>query len=212
MATKTNAQVAITAPNMQIASFRIVGTAPYIQLRFSEKAINAMKEKMRAGSQAKKGAKRPPRDFDDDYRQAFHISTDGWYGIPASAFRSAMISACRLVGFQMVKAKLAVFVEADGMDKADGTPLVKIEGEPEHVEHHVRNTTGGPDIRVRPMWREWVVNLTVRYDADMFSLADVANLLARAGLQVGVGEGRPDGKRSAGMGWGMFRIDSGEAE
>jgi hypothetical protein len=123
-----------------------------------------------------------------------------------------MMSACRLVGFQVVKAKLAVFVEADGMDKVDGTPLVKIEGEPEHVEHYVRNATGVVDIRVRAMWREWVVNLTVRYDADMFSLADVANLLARAGLQVGVGEGRPDGKRSAGMGWGMFRIDSEEAE
>ncbi|MBE3088543.1 MAG: hypothetical protein IMZ71_05465, partial [Chloroflexi bacterium] len=184
----------------------ITGTAPYVQLRFSQKAINAMKEKMMAGSVAKKGQKRPPRDFEDDYKQSMHISTEGWHGVPASSFRNAMISGCRLVGFQMTKAKLAVFIEADGIDAVDGIPLVKIEGTPEAVEHYVRNATGVVDIRVRAMWREWSIKLRVRFDADMFSLTDVANLLARVGLQVGIGEGRPDGKQSAGMGWGTFKV------
>jgi len=35
----------------------------------------------------------------------------------------------------------------------------------------------------------------------------LTNLLARAGLQVGIGEGRPDSKNSAGMGWGLFQIE-----
>jgi len=30
------------------------------------------------------------------------------------------------------------------------------------------------------------------------------------GLQVGIGEGRPDSKNSAGMGWGMFTIEDKE--
>jgi hypothetical protein len=203
-------EVEITAPNMQQAEFQLIGIAPYVQLQFSEKAINAMKENMRAGSLAKKGKKREPRDFDEDYRQACHISTDGWHGVPASAFRNALISACRLVGFQMTKAKLGIFVEADGIDAVDGTPLVKIEGTPEHVEHHIRNANGGTDIRVRAMWREWSIVLRVRFDADMFSLKDVANLLNRVGAQVGIGEGRPDSKQSAGMGWGMFTITGGK--
>jgi len=202
--------VLITAPKFSTAEFQIIGIVPYVQLRFSEKAINAMKEKMKLGSQAKKGAKRAPRDFEEDYRQAFHTSTEGWHGIPASAFRNAMISACRIVGFQMTKAKLAVFVEADGIDALDGTPLVKIEGEPEKVEHYVRNATGVVDIRVRAMWRDWSAAVRVRFDAEMFSLQDVSNLLARVGMQVGIGEGRPDGKQSAGMGWGMFKIEAGE--
>lgn len=202
-------EVEISAPNMQLAVFQIVGTAPYVQLRFSQKAMNAMKENMSAGSQAKKGKKREPRDFDEDYRQAMHISTDGWHGIPASGFRNGLISACRLVGFQMTRAKLGLFIEADGFDASDGTPLVQIEGEPEHVEHYVRNVRG-TDIRVRAMWREWGVRLRVRFDADMFSLGDVANLLARLGMQVGIGEGRPDGKQSAGMGWGTFTITGGD--
>lgn len=198
--------VTITAPKFTTVQFTIVGVSPYVQLRFSEKSIATMKAKMLLGSQAKKGAKREPRDFDEDYRQALHVSTDGWHGIPASAFRNAMISACRIVGFQMTKAKLAVFVEADGIDKVDGTPLVRIIGEPEKVEHYVRNATGVVDIRVRGMWREWSAKISIRFDSEMFSLVDVSNLLARVGMQVGIGEGRPDGKQSAGMGWGMFRV------
>mgnify|MGYP001580518047 FL=1 len=57
------------------------------------------------------------------------------------------------------------------------------------------------------MWREgWEARVRIRYDGDQFSLADVSNLLARAGLQVGVGEGRADSKNSAGIGWGFFAM------
>lgn len=212
MATKSAAVTTITAPDIRTAEFRIIGTAPYVQLKFAEKAINMMKAKMEAGSQAKKGAKREARDFESDYRQALHRTSDGRYGIPANAFRNAMISACRIVGFQMTKAKLAVFVEADDIDDTEGTPLVYIEGEPEMVVHHVRNATGVADLRVRGMWREWSATLRVKFDHDMFSVQDIANLLARVGMQVGIGEGRPDGKQSAGMGWGTFRIAEGEGE
>ncbi len=106
----------------------------------------------------------------------------------------------------MTKAKLAVFVEADGIDATEGSPLVRIHGEPEMVIHHVRNATGVADLRVRGMWRKWHATLRVQFDHDMFSLTDIANLLTRVGMQVGIGEGRPDGKKSAGMGWGMFEV------
>ena len=56
------------------------------------------------------------------------------------------------------------------------------------------------------MWEKWGAVLRVRFDADAFSVADIANLIARAGTQVGVCEGRPDSKDSAGMGWGLFAI------
>lgn len=166
-----------------------------------------MKAKHEAGSQAKKGSKRESRDFNDDYEQSKHISTDGWCGIHAGSIRNAMISACRLVGFKMTLAKLCLFVEADGYDAVDGVPLIKIEGKPEQVSMMVRNATGVADIRVRPMWRKWAANIRIRYDADQFSLEDITNLLQRVGMQVGLGEGRPDSKTSAGMGWGLFEIE-----
>jgi hypothetical protein len=198
--------VAITAPRITTAEFRIVGTAPYVQLRFSEKAMNAMREKMEAGSQATKKKAREARDFNEDFRQALHVSDEGWNGIPASAFRNAMISACRLVGFKMTLAKLSVFIKADGIDRVDGVPLVKIEGEPEPMRMHTRNATGVADLRVRPMWREWGCQLRVNYDAEQFGPDDVVNLFSRVGLQVGIGEGRPDSRASAGLGWGTFEI------
>lgn len=206
MTPKKSTPIEITAPDIRTAEFLIIGTSPYVQLKFSGKAINSMREKMEAGSQAKKGRKREPRNFEDDYKQALYRTKDGKHGIPASAFRNGMISACRIVGFQMTKAKLAVFVDADDVDDNEGIPLVYIEGEPEMVVHHVRNATGVADLRARAMWREWKVRLRIQFDNDMFSVQDVTNLLARVGVQVGVGEGRPDGKKSAGMGWGTFRI------
>lgn len=199
--------VRVTPPKISRIKFRLRGTAPYVQLRFSQKAINVMREKMAAGSQARKVKSRSARNFQDDYQQAFHVSEEGWYGIPASAFRNAIISACRLVQFKMTLAKLSVFVEPDGFDRDEGIPLVRIHGTPEPHEATVRNATGVIDIRVRAMWREWSADVVVSYDEDQFSATDVTNLMARVGCQVGIGEGRHDSKDSAGMGWGLFRID-----
>lgn len=204
-------QVQIAAPKLRTVEFALKGTAPYVQARFSAKAMQAMAAKMLAGSVSKKGAKREARNFDDDYQQAQHLSSEGWRGIPAGAFRQAMISACRLVGFRMTLAKLSVFVEADGFDKIDGVPLIRIEGEPERLDMAVRNATGVADIRVRPIWRTWKAKLRVRYDEDQFSLDDITNLVMRVGMQVGIGEGRPDSRESAGLGWGTFSINEGAA-
>ena len=196
----------IKAADIRSVAFNIKGTAPYVQARFSGKAMQAMMSKMAAGSVAAGKKVRNPRDFDEDYRNAMHMSTEGWHGIPASAFRQAMISACRLVGFKMTLAKLSVFVVADGFDAVDGIPLIKLQGKPERVDMAVRNQTGVADIRVRPMWREWTSLVKVRYDADQFSSTDVANLMNRVGMQVGIGEGRPDSRESAGLGWGTFSL------
>ena len=191
--------IVIPEPNFRTATFRIVGEAPYVQAKFSAKAKNQMREKMMSGTRAKKGGARAARDFEADYKGAMHISRKGWIGIPASSFRQACISACRLVGFKMTLAKLALFVEADGFDADEGTPLVQIHGEPHAHEQHVRNATGVVDLRVRPMWDEWHADLRIRWDGDLFSAIDVTNLLMRVGLQVGIGEGRPDSKQSSGQ-------------
>lgn len=207
MATKAASQpVQITAPKMETAAFRIEGTAPFVMEPFTAKAKQAMRDKHVLGSQAQKKRGKEARDFDEDYRQAFHRSEEGWVGVPASAFRAAMISACRLVGFKMTLAKLSIFIEADGFDALEGKPLVKIHGEPERTEMVTRNATGVADIRVRPMWRKWHIDIRVRFDADQFTVTDVTNLLWRVGEQVGIGAGRPDSKSSAGLGWGTFRI------
>ena len=200
------APIKISPPNFQLISVPIRGTAPLLQNAFSAKARQKMAETQAAGQQARTRKVRNPRDFDSDYYAAFHRDEQGHQGIPAAAFRNAMIDSCRLVGYKMTIAKLALFVEHDALDVADGTPLVWFQGEPERSEMMGRTTTGVADIRIRPMWRQWSATLRVRFDADQFSLSDVVNLIDRAGQQVGIGEGRPGSRMSNGLGLGTFEV------
>jgi len=202
-------RVTIPPANMQVVAFVIQGTAPYVQHRFYKKAeiMKGQEEGSTKGSK-RGGGRRRARDFQKDYEQAMHISREGWHGIPAPAFRNGSISACRLVGYKMTIAKLSLFVVADGFDRADDMPLVRItKGKPRRHDAHARNANGSIDIRSRPMWSEgWEARLRIKFDADQFTLNDVANLLNRVGEQVGIGEGRHDSKESAGLGWGTFTI------
>lgn len=203
-------EVTIKPPKFEIATLRLVGTVPLVINAFSAKAREQMRAKQKAGSTAKKQKVRDAKDFQAAYEESKHVAREGWCGIPAAAFRNAMISACRLVGFTMTLAKLSVSVEADGFDRVDGVPLVRItKGEPHYAEHYVRNETGVVDLRPRAMWDEgWEAEVRVRWDADQFTAQDVVNLMSRVGQQVGICEGRPDSKRSAGMGWGLFTVQT----
>ncbi len=203
--------VQIKAPNMGAAEFKIVGTAPLVVHRFDEKIARSFADKIVAGSTPKGKAKHEARSLDDICEAAKYIGeTDGvrWEGFNASAIRAAMISACRLVNFKMTLAKLSVFVQDDGRDiKNPLYPLIRIYGEAKRTELIARTETDVAMLTVRPMYFPWHSIVRIRFDADQFALADVTNLLARVGEQVGICEGRPDSKNSAGMGWGTFRIE-----
>lgn len=207
-AAETTAEpLAIPAPKMRVLRCRVIGTAPFVQLRFSEKAQMKMLADQLDPSAKKRGKVREPKNMEELFTQALYRTDKGKFGIPASAFRNALIRACSLVNFKMTQAKMSIFVQQDGVDAFDGTPLVFIVGTPEPVTHPVRNANGQPDIRVRGMWREWSATLQLVYDADQFREQDVANLVLRAGMQVGIGEGRPSSKNSGGMGWGTFTTE-----
>lgn len=200
--------VTITPPKFQLPVFTIEGDAPYVQNAFTKTAQEKMHTTQAAGSTAKKGSKREPKDFDRCFAESQHRSADGWAGIPASAFRNAMVDVCRACGYKMTHAKLAAFVVADGFDAHSKIPLVRItKGEPEYLESPVPNANSSCDLRVRAMWAPgWQARVKIRFDADMFTLADVTHLLMRAGMQVGIGAGRPYSKNSAGTGCGTFTI------
>ena len=201
----------VRPPNFGYADFSIVGVAPLVIHRFSAKTKAQMKEKMETGKAASSKKNREARSTDDLYQEARYISAKGWDGFHAGALRAAMISACRLVGFKMTLAKLSVFVEADGVDKLEPQiPLIRIIGEPTKQEDMARVETGQPYVTVRAAYHDWAARVRIRWDADQFTIGDVTNLLARVGMQVGIGEGRPDSKNSAGMGWGLFKIQGKE--
>jgi hypothetical protein len=191
---------------MDLLKLRIEGTSPLLICRFSKKAIQQIREQQEAGSAGKSRKIREPKNFAELFQDAKHVSYDGWEGFHAGAIRNAAISACRTCGVVMTKAKLAFSVRADGFDIVDDVPLVRIIGEAEESILPVRNKTGVVDLRARPIYRKWSAILTIRHDRDMLTATDMANLICRVGMQVGIGEGRPDSKDSAGMGFGLFEI------
>lgn len=210
MATDTAASrnsVTIQAPNLQTAVFHVIGTAPLVVHRFSHKVKTQMIQKMEAGSTARKGKKREAANLEEMYNEARYISNEGWDGFNASAVRNSMISACRLVGFKMTLAKLSLFVIPDGWDaKEPEIPLIRIIGTPRLLQSRANVETGQAYITIRPCYDKWAADVKINYDADQFTMTDIANLLSRVGSQVGWCEGRPDSKNSAGMGWGTFTL------
>lgn len=206
---KTQTAVTIKAPNFQTVVFKVHGTAPLVIHRFSAKVKAQMRQKMEDGKSAGSKKNREAKLTDDLYEEARYRSSEGWDGFHAAAIRNACISACRLVGYKMTLAKLSVFVEEDGRDALEPQiPLIRIHGTPVKQEDMARVETGQPYVTVRAAYHDWRAQIRMRFDADQFSLQDVSNLLARVGMQVGIGEGRPDSKNSAGMGWGTFELEA----
>lgn len=207
-------KIKVTPIKMQSQTFSFHHTAPLCLNRFGADKLRKMAEAMAKTDEEKKKEKakkpkRPARDYEQEFHDACHLSTEGWFGFPASGIRTGCVDVCRVTELEMVKAKLSIFVVADGYSM-DATPLVKIYGEPRKSIKPARNSNMSTDLRSRPLWMAWGMQPTIRWDADQFDLVDVANLLVRVGIQVGLGEGRPFSKKSCGIGWGTFDLSEFE--
>jgi hypothetical protein len=215
-------KVVITPPKLATATVTIIGTAPYLQNRFSSANRDKMLATQKAGSSVKKTKKaRAPKDFEKVYQGSMHIAgyvkdeegtvitlaeKDRWHGIPCTALRNAMIDACRLTEMDMVRAKMCIFVVEQGKDAENLEPLVKINGKPQmHIER-VKIGASSTDLAARAMFVKWSATFQIQWDDDVFHAQDVINLLARAGWQVGIGAGRPFSKMSGGTGKGTFEV------
>ncbi|MBC8321217.1 MAG: hypothetical protein H8E34_10880 [Bacteroidetes bacterium] len=204
---KQTEQVSISPPNFKVREFKIEGIAPLVINRFSQKAKEIMIETQIAGSTAKGKKKREAKDFDALYEGSRYVSPEGWDGFNATSIRNACIRACSLVGYAMTKAKLSIFVVEDGWDKQEPQiPLIRIYGKSVKQIDPAPVANGNMDLRVRAAYHKWHAIIKIRWDADQFTLSDVTNLLMRSGMQVGIGEGRPNSKSSCGMNWGLFKL------
>jgi hypothetical protein len=193
MATKNPEAQAITLPrlNLQLVNLRVVGDSPLICHAWSEKAKKAMLDtQMKKAKQAKEA-----KDPQADYEASLYHHPEGGYGFPAVAFKNAAVDACSsIAGITKVEARGAFHIVGD---------MVKIEGKPQPREDMVRVGMGTADIRYRGEFREWAAELTLRLNANVLSVEQVANLFNTAGFAVGVGEWRPQRDGS----FGMFHVE-----
>lgn len=178
----------------------IQGTTPLIVNRWSEKAKQMMLDAQQSTARKKKDPKDPVANFEASrYRLA-----DGRDGLPATAFKGAIVGAARLYeGITLVMLKTMVRVEGEGHDQ-----LVPITyGEVVMREDTPRNASGVADLRYRAQFWPWSATLRVSVIKGQVDIESVFALVDAAGVG-GVGEWRPSAPKSLTGSYGTFEVVS----
>ena len=171
--------IMLAPPRVETVHIEVVGTAPLICHRWSEKAKKQILDKQtRAASKAKQ-AKNP----DDDFHVSLYPHPDGGYGFPSVAFKAAAVRAGTYSDMKMTFLRGAFHVTGE---------LVRLAGEPSKREDMVRLQGKTADIRYRGEFKEWSASVPVQVNTSVLSVEQIANLFLIAGFAVGVGEWRPE--------------------
>jgi hypothetical protein len=189
---KNSGGIVIPALKITEAIIRVRGMTPYIAHNFSEKAKKMIRDKKEQRAQAK----REPCNPSAEYEAAKYKDADGDDAIPTLAFKCAIVDAASFIeGVTKVQIRGALFIRGE---------YVKIHCKDESMrEDVVRVGMGSADLRYRPIYQDWHVDLPVQFDSDVISPEQVHHLIQRAGFAIGVGEWRPqkDGQ------YGRFELD-----
>ena len=176
----------------------IIGLTPVIPHQWAAKALNMMRDKQ-SGIPAQKHA---PKNPEEEAEAAMYRLEDGRPAIPATAFKGAMVAACRFFeGVPMTEGRLMIYVQGEGPDQ-----LVPLEGKEVIREDMPRNATGVVDLRYRTALVDWRADIHIVYPPRLLSRTSVVALLDAAG-RVGVGDWRPGSPKSNTGTFGTFRID-----
>ncbi len=191
------ATVTVKAIQRRLVSFQIVGLTTMIQHQWSEKAKEAMRKKHRGTKTKDRSARDPQKEFED----ATYRTTKGEYGIPVSALKTAVIGAAHKdIGIEKTLVRKALFIHCD-----DSGGVIAMDCDaPEIVEDTVRVGQGSADLRYRPYFHRWAVNIVCEIDEDLLTVETLCILVNRAGFGVGIGEWRPE----KGGEHGRFEINS----
>jgi len=169
----------IKQPTRGRVALEVTGTAPLIQNKFAQKALDQMLRK-HMGLSVHKEKKNPRQSIED----ATIYNVDRRVSIPPVAFKAAMISASPgLKGLKKTHLRNQLFIVGQSV------PITH-EGDMVPRMDMVRVGMNAPDVRFRPMFQGWKARMIIEFD-DVLDIATVVDLLGRAG-SVGVGEWRPE--------------------
>jgi hypothetical protein len=184
-------QISIPTIEIGVITVTVIGTENLIMHAWDVKSKRQIAEKQ----QKKAGKPREARDPVAEYNAARYIDSKGRDCVPARSFKNAIVEAATFLPDVTKKLiKGAIYV------KGDLLPIKHNAKKPPMREDMVR--IGGmskvADIRYRPEYVDWSVELTVEFDTSVFSAEQVVSLVNRAGFNVGVAEWRPT--------FGRFRV------
>jgi hypothetical protein len=220
-------KILIPSPRLEMIQVTVDGIAPLVMRNWDDKTKQQLADKQ---SGKNKAPRREDRDPKDVLNAARYISTEGWDGVPAAAFKGALVRAVSILNvsktdLNMTIAKLCFFIQHDGTEKprvninaCTGeseeqvalTRLLKINGKMTCYEKMQPTDGGGPYMSYRPLYDPWSVRLRVQYNGAIISRANMLNLISHAGYFVGIGEHRPSAKESHTGEFGRWEIRGAE--
>jgi hypothetical protein len=178
-----------------VISFTIIGTSPLIQHRFAAKVMKQIRDK----KLGKKTKERSVLDSEQEFRDAMHMTVNDEYGIPMCAFKASLINAAHKdIGIEKTLVKKSLFYHGG----SDVVVPMKCD-DPIMREDYVKVGMSGTDLRYRPEWKEWSVDIEMEFNADNLQPEDILTLVDLAGFGVGLHEMRPE----KGGDNGRFKVD-----
>lgn len=201
MATKTtttNTAIDVIEVSQGEVSFRLIGSSPLIMEAVGEKARREL-----LLPSGRKNATEKATTLKHSPRDEFLASTYRVEGgptrlaMPATAFKDALrTAALDLTGVSKAEIGRLTYVVGD---------MVPVYGVPELLMSIVRSADMNrtPDVRTRPILRQWAAEVTVFFVRPKMSEAAISRLLVAAGMTVGIGGWRQE--KGSGN-FGLFRI------
>jgi hypothetical protein len=169
----------------------IVGTSSLVCNRFTERSEKGIADKQGNKSTQPRGMRQPKIEYKESI---YKFGKD--YGFPSSGIKSAMVDGGgRFLGLkmQMKALKGMFFVLGD---------LVRIESESgPNMRSDVGRipTTRTANLIYRSEFKQWKMNVPIRYNSRMISIEQLISLLNAAGFGVGIGAWRPECDGNHGM-------------
>jgi hypothetical protein len=224
MATKKETVINIRPVEMRAAKIHITGITPLITHRWSEKAKKEMRDKQTKATKTKaRDAKNiwgelasalywvdgmPDVKYEDwDEETYVKYATGARFGFPVTAIKQGAASSVYRIGAVPDKMGMRASFLIDGVgDEQLG--IIESDEIPAMREDMVKVGMGTADLRYRPMFRNWGMTISIRYNANgLFTLEQIVNAINLCGQTNGIGEWRNerDGQ------FGMFVVDNVEA-
>lgn len=202
MATKTasNETISIMEVEKVTMDFHVLGTSPLICNRMSQKVLRellAPKGKKTAAEKAGSMKHNPVQEFRDSPYRMTGPDSPTLLGFLPTAFKKAMgTAALDMPGAKKAQILRLIYVEGE---------MLNLWGVPKLFMAITRSAdiNKTPDVRTRAILPEWAVKLSVTFTKPIMREQSIANLLAAAGIQSGVGDWRQE--KGSGS-YGAFKL------
>lgn len=208
MATKSasNEEIQIIQINTGTITVAVVGTTPLILNRMSEKAKRELlmpAPKKTAADKASNLKHNPLEEFRASPVRLRDAGAPTLLAVPSTAFKGAMrTAALDLPGAKKSQIGRLTYIPGE---------FVGVFGVPEIYSTIVRSADMNrtPDVRTRCIVPKWAALLNITFVKPIMREQAIANLLAAAGITVGVGDFRPE--KGAGN-YGQFEVVGADDE